>query len=1498
MTIYGELSHDQDYDTVQGVQFCLMGPEEIQQRSAAEITSTDTYAGTESLVGGLFDPRMGVIEHNKVCQTCQQTNVFCPGHFGHINLAKPVFHVHFVDIVKKVLRCVCVRCSALLLDEESGGEVRRYAGRQKRFEAVVKACSKVRRCGRCGFRKPVSVRMVDAVRKITMEWDAKDAGGAASKDLVQDFSAEDVRTVLARISDADAVRLGFHPHWSRPEWMICTTFVVPPPAVRPSVRNDTGQRCEDDLTIKLVDIVKSNVQLRDKLAAGAPAKVVDELVFYLQYHVATFINNNIPRLPVAAIRTGRQLRTILDRLKGKEGRIRGNLMGKRVDFSARSVITPDPNISIDELGVPLRVAMSLTFPEVVNAFNAERLAATVRNGPDVYPGAKHLRVGKKTYRLRSMDRAAIVLSHGDVVERHLVNGDYVLFNRQPSLHKMSMCAHRVRVMPHNTFRLNVLVTPSYNADFDGDEMNMHVPQSAQTANELRMLAAVPLQIISPRESEPIVSIVQDVALGMFAMTQRGVKIDAKRFANLMSRNTRFDGTMPRTKAASAALTGRDVLSALIPRGVHVRMSNAHHSADGGDPDEERYVVIADGQLRSGVVDKRVYQAPTKGIVHGLFNDAGPAAAQRFFDDTQQVVCDWLVYRGFSVGLSDLVIDAATAGRLGRVIDDMTQEVYDKSHAVHTREFEFNSMSSPQDYFEAVVNQTLNGARDQAGKIGREIISPENRMLQMVTSGSKGKLVNIAQMIACLGQQNVDGQRIGYGFTGRTLPHYYRYDDGPEARGFVRNSFMSGLSPQEFFFHAMGGREGLIDTAVKTAETGYIQRKLVKAMEDCKVAADMTVRTASGNIVQFLYGDDGIDAVCLERHALPHIDMSPLELRQAYHLVELEALRPLMTRAAHGAMLSRRAETEAALLAHYERVRDDRDYICTHVFEGVYNKVAVAPVGLQRMLAAAADRVSARSRVNLTPLDVLAAVEALCSQLRASDHTPGSGLLVMLVRVFLSPKAVICRLRLTRAAFDSVVAAVRTRYHASLVNPGEMVGIVAAQSIGEPATQMTLNTFHLSGVSSASRAVRGVPRLRELLSVTSTKAMKTPSMTVFVNHNIIHDKLSALTVKDSLKTTRLVDIALTSSIFYDHGTLASDTPVLAYQRAYARAVLCNGGHDENTTDPTETDNGVHPWVLRLTLDRQTMYNINVTMLDVWHAIASRLDDGVVRCTFNDDNHHDGDAFLRLQLRRDSNTDVDDIVTELKALEAVLLKNTVVKGVPNLDTIELEEDRQNVIRYDSQTQVHSKRPRWLMYTDGTNLVDVLACHEIDARITVSNSIEEINDIFGIEAARRALFNEFDAIMRDGGTSVEYRHLSLLVDTMTCRGTLLTIDRHSINRNDIGPLAKSSFEESGKMLVLAGAFAEHDRMTGVSANIMFGQVPPCGTGDCRVGFHPDEYMREANTVPRDQRNPAPLLTSAATNAEAARQSLARLLALPPTPRTVTLAHVLPLVPITVQS
>jgi DNA-directed RNA polymerase II subunit RPB1 len=1463
MSIYPELSYNDqkiDIQEVKGIQFSVLGPDEIIKRSVVEVNKTDTYAGSDPIVGGLFDSRMGVLEHNRICSTCEQKNIFCPGHFGHIVLAKPVFHAMFFDIVKKILNCVCYKCSKILINPETTikdlkndmQKIMMIKNNQKRWEAYFKLCNtttKIRACGDdgtvgCGAIQPSKYNKENAM-KIIAEWKDKKtaANSEAPNKHSQEFTAEDIYKIFQRISEKEMEIMGFNPAWNRPEWMICTVLPVPPPAVRPSIIEENGQRREDDLTHKLSDIIKTNNSILEKISKGAAEETIRYITMLLQYHVFTFIDNQIPGLAPSQQRNGRKLKSVSDRMKKKEGRIRGNLNGKRVDQSARSVITPDPYISIDELGVPIKVAINITFPEVVNKYNIEELRKLIKNGSETWPGAKYVKKLKEsvTINLKYADLDKIIkeLKYGDIVHRHLTNGDYVLFNRQPSLHKMSMMCHKVVIMPYQTFRLNVLDTPPYNADFDGDEMNLHCPQNLQTMNELMDIAAVPYMILAPRDGKPIIEVVQDTLLGSFRLTRDSTRIQDKTMANLQMINSYFSGTLPDPNK-KYHYTGKDAYSQILPPGLYINRKNKK---------DEKFI-INNSKLTSGTLDKTVFHGITTGLLPVIYHDYGPFEVRKFLDNTQRLICRWLLTSGFSVGISDLVTDTNTDEQLKNKIREMKTKAYKKLDEIRRGTIDNNSIFNNEEYIEREIIDILNETTSEVGKIGlSQIDENTNRMINMVKSGSKGKETNVAQMIACVGQQNVDGKRISYGFTDRTLPHFTKYDDGPEARGFVENSFISGLSPQEVFFHAMGGREGLIDTAVKTSETGYIQRRLVKAMEDSKIYYDNTVRTAGGSIIQYIYGEDGMDGCKIETQIIPTIDKDTLQIDMEYHLKPSDNIQLHITEEAFKSVTT---STYDKCDKVFEEILDDKHFLIKHVFHGEKNRVISYPIPFDRITTTANKRIENLGiraiKTDLTPDYIFDAIEKIKKDLYIKDTEQGMRFFHLLLRIYLSPKKLILEYHFSKEIFNWIVEQIYEYFYQAIAQPGEMVGIVAAQTIGEMGTQMTLDSFHVSGTAAAVKATSGVPRLKEILS--ATKKTKTPTLLIYMKSDVssiinpvmdedgieIIDprlemtKTHAMNVKNSIEITKLSDILEYSEIYWDTESddvatsIQSDTGIMKVYKEFEKIdqVRCK-------------NHSGSPWVLRMKFNKEKMNAFGLKMIDIYTKLNSAYDK-YIDCVYSDDNAEE--CIFRIKLTDAALKDIDsrDEIAAIKAMEHNIVHQVLLKGYKGIKKVSLNKKKYS--RYNDTTNKFDNIIEWVLDTDGTNLIDILSNPNIDATRTISNDIREIYETLGIEAARNSLYRELVNVTSEG--SMNYRHMSLLIDTMTYKGQLMSIDRHGINRGDIGPLAKSSFEETTDMLINASIFAEYDKVNGVSANVMLGQQPPCGTGDSRILLD-EEHMME---------------------------------------------------------
>jgi DNA-directed RNA polymerase II subunit RPB1 len=1454
MSIYPELSYNDqkvEIQEVKGIQFSVLGPDEIIKRSVVEINKTDTYAGSEPIVGGLFDSRMGVLEHNRVCCTCEQKNIFCPGHFGHIILAKPVFHAMFFDIVKKILNCVCYKCSKCLISPDTTHKdfkndmirIMSIKSNQKRWETYYKLCNtttKIKACGDdgsvgCGAVQPSKYQKENSM-KIIAEWKDK----KTLEKISQEFTADDIHKIFKRITEKEMDMMGFNPKWNRPEWMICTVLPVPPPSVRPSIIEENGQRREDDLTHKLSDIIKTNNSILDKINKGASEETIKYITMLLQYHVFTFINNQIPGLAPSQQRNGRKLKSVSDRMKKKEGRIRGNLNGKRVDQSARSVITPDPYISIDELGVPIKVAINITFPEIVNKYNIDKMRELVRNGSDNWPGAKYIKKQNTTTNLKysqDLNVNAKELKHGDIVHRHLTNGDFILFNRQPSLHKMSMMCHKVVIMPYQTFRLNVLDTPPYNADFDGDEMNLHCPQSVQTMNELMDIAAVPYMVLAPRDGKPIIEVVQDTLLGSFRLTKDFTKIQDKTLANIQMVNSYFGGSLPEPDK-KYMYSGKEAYTQILPPGLFINRKNKK---------DERFV-INNSVLEKGNLDKTVFHGISTGMIPVIYHDYGPFEVRKFLDNTQRLICRWLLTAGFSVGISDLVTDKTTDKKLKNKIKEMKTKAYNKLDEIRRGTIDNNSIFNNEEYIEREIIGILNETTSEVGKIGlSQIDETKNRMINMVKSGSKGKETNVAQMIACVGQQNVDGKRITYGFTDRTLPHFTKYDDGPEARGFVKNSFISGLTPQEVFFHAMGGREGLIDTAVKTSETGYIQRRLVKAMEDSKVYYDNTVRTAIGSIIQYIYGEDGMDGCKIELQIINTIDKNTFEIDQEYHLKQSDNVALHMTAEAFNTIT---AATYNRCTKHYEDMVDDKEFLITKIFNYEKKKVINYPIPFDRIINTASKRLETIGvnafKTDLTPDYIMDNIVKLTNDLYIKDKNQGMMYFNILLRLHLNPKKLIVYYHFTKEIFDWIVLQIYEYFNQAIAQPGEMVGIVAAQTIGELGTQMTLDSFHVSGTAAAVKATSGVPRLKEILS--ATKKTKTPTLIIYMKQDVASivnpeideegevtdaridiTKNHAMNIKNSIEITKLSDILQYSEIYWDNGeyyetNIAKDQGIMNIYKEFEEL-------ESNSCKVRSSS----PWVLRLVFNKSKMNLFGLKMIDIYTKLNSAYDK-YIDCVYSDDNAEE--CIFRIKMTELALKDIDDKdeIATIKAIEHNIVYQILLKGYKGIKKVSL--NKKKYTKYNNETNKFDNIVEWVLDTDGTNLIEILSNPNIDTTRTISNDIREIYETLGIEAARNALYKELIAVTSEG--SMNFRHMSLLIDTMTYKGQLMSIDRHGINRGDIGPLAKSSFEETTDMLINASIFSEYDKVNGVSANVMLGQQPPCGTGDSRILID-EEHMME---------------------------------------------------------
>ncbi|CAI4313645.1 CRL_G0007560.mRNA.1.CDS.1 [Saccharomyces cerevisiae] len=1427
--------------TVKEVQFGLFSPEEVRAISVAKIRFPETMDETQTRakIGGLNDPRLGSIDRNLKCQTCQEGMNECPGHFGHIDLAKPVFHVGFIAKIKKVCECVCMHCGKLLLDEHN--ELMRQAlaikDSKKRFAAIWTLCKTKMVCetdvpseddptqlvsrGGCGNTQP-TIRK-DGL-KLVGSWKKDRATGDADEPELRVLSTEEILNIFKHISVKDFTSLGFNEVFSRPEWMILTCLPVPPPPVRPSISFNESQRGEDDLTFKLADILKANISLETLEHNGAPHHAIEEAESLLQFHVATYMDNDIAGQPQALQKSGRPVKSIRARLKGKEGRIRGNLMGKRVDFSARTVISGDPNLELDQVGVPKSIAKTLTYPEVVTPYNIDRLTQLVRNGPNEHPGAKYvIRDSGDRIDLRYSKRAGdIQLQYGWKVERHIMDNDPVLFNRQPSLHKMSMMAHRVKVIPYSTFRLNLSVTSPYNADFDGDEMNLHVPQSEETRAELSQLCAVPLQIVSPQSNKPCMGIVQDTLCGIRKLTLRDTFIELDQVLNMLYWVPDWDGVIPTPAIIKPKplWSGKQILSVAIPSGIHLQRFDEGTTLLSP---KDNGMLIIDGQIIFGVVEKKTVGSSNGGLIHVVTREKGPQVCAKLFGNIQKVVNFWLLHNGFSTGIGDTIADGPTMREITETIAEAKKKVLDVTKEAQANLLTAKHGMTLRESFEDNVVRFLNEARDKAGRLAEVNLKDLNNVKQMVMAGSKGSFINIAQMSACVGQQSVEGKRIAFGFVDRTLPHFSKDDYSPESKGFVENSYLRGLTPQEFFFHAMGGREGLIDTAVKTAETGYIQRRLVKALEDIMVHYDNTTRNSLGNVIQFIYGEDGMDAAHIEKQSLDTIGGSDAAFEKRYRVDLLNTdhtLDPSLLES--GSEILGDLKLQVLLDEEYKQLVKDRKFLREVFVDGEANWPL--PVNIRRIIQNAQQtfHIDHTKPSDLTIKDIVLGVKDLQENLLVlrgkneiiqNAQRDAVTLFCCLLRSRLATRRVLQEYRLTKQAFDWVLSNIEAQFLRSVVHPGEMVGVLAAQSIGEPATQMTLNTFHFAGVAS-KKVTSGVPRLKEILNV--AKNMKTPSLTVYLEPGHAADQEQAKLIRSAIEHTTLKSVTIASEIYYDPDPRSTVIPEDEEIIQLHFSLL-----DEEAEQSFDQQS---PWLLRLELDRAAMNDKDLTMGQVGERIKQTFKNDLF-VIWSEDN--DEKLIIRCRVVRPKSLDAETEAEEdhmLKKIENTMLENITLRGVENIErVVMMKYDR----KVPSPTGEYVKEPEWVLETDGVNLSEVMTVPGIDPTRIYTNSFIDIMEVLGIEAGRAALYKEVYNVIASDGSYVNYRHMALLVDVMTTQGGLTSVTRHGFNRSNTGALMRCSFEETVEILFEAGASAELDDCRGVSENVILGQMAPIGTG-----------------------------------------------------------------------
>ncbi|RWS14621.1 DNA-directed RNA polymerase III subunit RPC1-like protein, partial [Dinothrombium tinctorium] len=1065
---------------------CFSVPNSVQLRKLSHIQCVNKtlYETGASAAGkgkkpgpfGVLDYRLGTSQKDAKCETCGDGLSDCCGHFGFIDIQLPVFHVGYFRFIINILQTICKTCSRVLLLEK---DRIRYTFRLRKPELsylekkalhkdVIDKCKKVRKCPYCNAYNG-QVKKVALYKIVHVNVAATNSKSTA--DDVIDFDLNEllennrdieefilktkselldpirVRSLFEKIPEYDLPFLLIKN--SRPEDLILTRIPVPPACIRPSVINDLDAGSnEDDLTIKLSEIIFVNDIIDKRKATGANISMINEDWDFLQLHIALYINSETSGIPFN-MRPKKPSRGLVQRLKGKHGRFRGNLSGKRVDFSSRSVISPNPNLHIDEVGVPEHIAKILTFPEKVNASNINKLKELVCNGPDKHPGANFVeekQKGIKTFlKYGNRRQVAAKLKYGDIVERHLADGDMVLFNRQPSLHKLSIMCHKAKVHRHRTLQFNECVCTPYNADFDGDEMNLHLLQTEEAKAEACVLMGTKNNIITPRNGEPLIAAIQDFITGGFLLTHKDSFFDRSQTVQLISvilshgKIDRIRLPKPCIMKPLALWSGKQIFSLILKphknEGININLKTKGRNYCGHGEEfcvHDSYILIRNSELLSGTMDKQTLGSGSKtNIFYIILRTINGDEAGNAMWRLARVASFYLANRGFSLGIDDVTPTHGLLAEKKKLLVDGYQKVEEYIQNLKEGKLDPQPGRSAEETLETMILKELSVIRDHAGKSCLKELAKSNAPLIMAMCGSKGSLINVSQMVACVGQQAIRGGRVPNGFGDRSLPHFGHGDRSPLAKGFVENSFYSGLTTTEFFFHTMAGREGLLDTAVKTAETGYMQRRLVKALEDLVSHYDGSVRNSRGDVIQFIYGDDSLDPAAMEDSDKP-VSMAPM-------LQNIIAAYP--------------CHDEVPLDANeiVEFVSSQLNNWDTSISDCFKHEVTSFIEEFSRKLTAFRNRYS---------------------------HIQNQGAVKQVYRV-------------TKNQLTHFLDSLKDKFLRAKLEPGTAVGAICAQSIGEPATQMTLKTFHFAGIASMN-ITQGVPRIKELIN--ATKSISTPIIT--------------------------------------------------------------------------------------------------------------------------------------------------------------------------------------------------------------------------------------------------------------------------------------------------------------------------------------------------------------------------------------------------------------------
>ena len=1374
---------------IKEIQFGVLSSSDIGKISVMECINYELYYNYENsspIPYSPIDPHLGVNQKEKVCPTCNKKIKNCPGHFGYVRLSLPIFHIGFFKNIIEILRCICKNCSRILLPVEKKNKIRLRALKIKKLSEnkskailkdIINLCDKVKICPYCGalngkvkhvkgisgtiivheinkenleklkkknnedksftrkyesaiilFSQKNKFKLNSSNREMNIESLNNIYNNSSSSTITTELTSPLVYNLFSHISPEDIIFFGMDEENSSPINLLIQYVIVPPLSIRPTVTMGLNGTNEDDLTIQIREIIGLNTSLKSYIVEGNgnTFKLLDDLNLLQSFH-AFYINSDTKGINKNFV-NNKEIRSLCTRLKGKKGRFRGNLCGKRVDYSGRTVISPDPNLQIDQLGIPVFMAMKLTYPEKVNEYNIKKLKKYIMNGPDKHPGANFVFTdnGENIISLGfNREKTCRELKIGDIVERHLMDGDIVLFNRQPSLHRVSIMAFKAKVLPWRTLRFNESNCVPYNADFDGDEMNIHFPQTEEAKSEAYNLMSVTRNLQSPKLGEPLIASIQDFLITCYFITQKDYFLDRTHF---MRYCTYFnDGTEkvdippPTILKPKELWTGKQLFSIILkPNKSYknivinlkkkLKIFSNLYEVDKFRCPKEGYVLIRNSELLCGIINKDTLGKDKDGLIFALIRDCGVTEAAKFLTRISKFSSRWICDYGL-LGIEDVTPSRDLIIQKKEEISKNFEESEKEINLYNTGRIKLIPGLNAEKSLESKLIKILSDIRENLGAYLIEKLPRSNTAFQMVVSGSKGSNSNISHMIGCVGQQTIDGNRVPYGFLNRSLPHFEEFSKYPESKGFIGHSFYDGMNAIEFFFHTMGGRIGLVDTAIKTADSGYMQRRLIKPLEDLTVQYNNTITISNGEIIQFLYGGDGIE---------------PLSADSKDKIVYLPRLWDL-------------------ICSKYPlRETKDKALEINEIQEKVDEYLSKCPIS---------EHERSEKFINEIRQFFLEKINTI-EDTKKSLLNPQSNIINKICSIGDNQ---------LKEFFNELW----TRYIKARVNPGEPVGSIAAQSIGEPGTQMTLKTFHFAGVASKNITL-GLPRIEEILN--NTKNISTPLITAKLINN--KDITLAKIVKGRIEKIKLSRIC-----------------------KYIKEVI--------------SPNSCYIKV-KIDLDYIKSSYLEISIQKVKAALLKKQK---LSLKLGEKN---------IIIKNESKLIIyppENNMNNLYFNLEILMKNLpeiIVSGISTVNHIEINK---------------SEKDEYDLSVEGVGLFDIMNTNGIDYKHCKSNNIEEIYSSLGIEAARKSIIYQLNYTFEQHSTEVDRKHLGLISDLMTFKGAVFGFTRSGIIKMKEGVFLNASFEKTTDILLDAGLYGKVENLRGVSESIIVGKMAPIGTGTFKL-------------------------------------------------------------------